>query len=131
MFRLTERFLQVGLRSSISVSLMHQGRLLGTLNLRSNRIGAYTVRHQTILERLASQIAPAVGNAKLFQKVEQLALAIANIGDGVCVTDPEGRIQFVNGAMEQILGYHPGELVGTPSRICIQEDLTTLCSRRS
>lgn len=101
-----------GLRSSIAVPLISKGVVIGTLGLRSHGIGTYGDREQAILERLASQIAPAVENAQLFQRVQQLALAIANIGDGVCVTDLEGCIQFVNPALEQILGYEPGELVG-------------------
>ena len=104
--------LAVGLRSSIAAPLISKGEVIGILGLRSRGVGTYGLRERIILERLASQIAPALENAQLFQRVDQLALAIANIGDGVCVTDPEGRILFVNQALEQILGYQPRELVG-------------------
>lgn len=65
-------------------------------------------------ERLASHIAPALGNSQLLQRLRQLALAAATIGVGVCVTDPEGRIEFVNRALEGMLGYDPNELPGRP-----------------
>ena len=47
-------------------------------------------------------------------RLRQLALAAATIGDGVCVTDPDGRIEFVNSALEDMLGYDRGELLGRP-----------------
>ena len=43
-----------------------------------------------------------------------LATAVANIGDGICVTDPEGCIVFVNAALEHMLGYEWSELIGMP-----------------
>ena len=69
----TQRFLEEGLRSSIMVPLIHQGRVLGTMSLRSRTVGAYTPRDQTILERLASQIAPAVENAQLYDHLRSNA----------------------------------------------------------
>ena len=113
-FAADQALLNAGLRSTIRAPLTSQGKVIGTLGLFSQQIGAFGFKEQVILERLASQIAPAVENANLFQKVDQLALAIANIGEGVCVTDPDGRILFVNQALEQILGYQPGEMVGEP-----------------
>jgi len=46
------------------------------------------------------------------QEIQRLALAVATIGDGICITDVEGSIQFVNPALGQMLGYEPEELVG-------------------
>ena len=69
----TQRFLEEGLRSSIMVPLIHQGRVLGSMSLRSRIVGAYTPRDQTILERLASQIAPAVENAQLYDHLRSNA----------------------------------------------------------
>lgn len=38
---------------------------------------------------------------------------VETMTEGVCVTDLEGRIQFVNGAFEQMVDAAPGELVGS------------------
>ena len=43
-----------------------------------------------------------------------LSRAVLGFPEGVCVADPEGRIQFVNRALEELLGYGPGELLGAP-----------------
>ena len=47
------------------------------------------------------------------QIIRRLALAVSNIGDGVRVTDTDGRIEFANPALERMLGYEKSDLVGT------------------
>ncbi|MFQ6026501.1 MAG: GAF domain-containing protein [Dehalococcoidia bacterium] len=58
----------MGLRSNIAIPLSIKGRVIGLLGLRSRRTGAYGIKEQSILERLASQIAPAIDNARLFEE---------------------------------------------------------------
>ena len=48
------------------------------------------------------------------EEIRRLALAVANIGDGVCIVDVEGRILFANPALNRMLGYEKSELVGMP-----------------
>ena len=59
-----------GLRSFITVPLTSKGSVIGTLGLCSRRSSAYGLREQAILERLASQIAPVVENAQLYDKIQ-------------------------------------------------------------
>ena len=47
-------------------------------------------------------------------ELQRLALAVSNIGEGVVVTDSEGRIEFANRGLERLLGYKRGELEGKP-----------------
>lgn len=61
---------EAGLRSNIMVPLVSKGQVMGTLGVFSRRVGAYGAREQTILERLASQIAPAVENAQLYEQLK-------------------------------------------------------------
>ena len=63
-----QEYLDVDLRSMILLPLIYQGTVLGCIALRSMRTGAYGPKEQVILERLANQIAPAVGNAQLFEQ---------------------------------------------------------------
>ena len=56
--------------SSIDVTLISNGRIIGTMGVRSCRAGAYGERAQTILERLASQIAPALENSELYKQLQ-------------------------------------------------------------
>ena len=103
-----------GLRSVIVVPLVSQNKLIGSMLLFSERSDAYGSREKVILERLASQIAPAVENARLFQDVEQLALALESIGDAVMLVDSQGNFRFVNNTFEQTFGYTAEEVLGRP-----------------
>ena len=58
--------IELGFRSSLMVPLFHKGVVFGTLSLRSRQVDAYGPREQSILERLADQIAPAIENAELY-----------------------------------------------------------------
>ncbi len=78
---------KMGLRSRLVVPLISKGRVIGTLGLRSLRVGAYGPREQAIVERLARQIAPAIANAAAYQELfsprelevlEQLTLGYSN-----------------------------------------------------
>ena len=62
-----------GLRSFITVPLTSKGSVIGTLGLCSRRSSAYGLREQAILERLASQIAPVVENAQLYDKIQPIS----------------------------------------------------------
>ena len=57
-----------GLRSTIMTPLIYNDRPIGSMSLASNRPNSFGPRDQRILERLASQIAPAVENARLYEE---------------------------------------------------------------
>ena len=118
-----EQNVKDGLKSVIAVPLASQNKFIGTLLLWSERPNAYGSRDQVILERLASQIAPAVENARLFQEVTQLALALEGIGDAVIFANPQGTLQFVNRAFVRMYGYDPDEIVGKHVSILAPSDL--------
>ncbi|MFQ6030264.1 MAG: GAF domain-containing protein, partial [Dehalococcoidia bacterium] len=112
-----------GLRASIIIPLISQGRVIGTIGLRSRQVGAYGTREQAILERLANQIAPAVENARLYEQqmqAEQVAkesersyrelyqdAPIAYYSVGV-----DGNIRRCNQRTLDLLGYSASEMVG-------------------
>jgi len=114
-----EQNLKDGLRSVVAVPLISKDKLIGTLILWSENPGAYGNREQVILERLAAQIAPAIDNSRLFQEVQQLALALESIGDAVAFLDLEGNFQYVNRAFQQVYGYSPDEVLGKSVSIIV------------
>ena len=46
-------------------------------------------------------------------EVRRLAQAVSNTGEGACITDLEGRIEFINPALLGMLDYEEHELAGT------------------
>lgn len=58
-----------GVRSEIAVPLIAQDRVIGVLNVESERIGYFTEDHSRTLSLLAPAVAIAVENARLYQEI--------------------------------------------------------------
>ncbi|MGH9487448.1 MAG: SpoIIE family protein phosphatase [Terriglobales bacterium] len=67
------RYIQVNpdARSELAVPLVHQDQVLGVLDLEHNRKGYYTERHARTINTLAAQMAIAMANARLYEKVSR------------------------------------------------------------
>ncbi len=66
-----KRYIEVNpdVRSELAVPLVHQDQVLGVLDLEHTRKGYYTERHARTMSTLAAQMAVAIANARLYQKV--------------------------------------------------------------
>src|SRR3954451_19503563 len=58
-----------GIRSEVAVPLVLQDRVVGVMDLESERIGAFTDEHVRTLSLLAPQIASSVENARLYEEL--------------------------------------------------------------
>ena len=58
-------------RSEMAVPLVYKGKVIGVLDLEHVRVNYFNDDHQRTLETLASQIAVAIENARLYQRVTQ------------------------------------------------------------
>src|SRR5690349_15257565 len=56
-------------RSELAVPLMLQGKCIGVLDIQSNHLDYFTPEQQSILSVLASRLAVAIENARLFERV--------------------------------------------------------------
>ena len=106
--------IEAGLHSTLVVPLVSKGRVIASMMLSSRQIDAYGPREQAILERFASQIASAVENSILFAATVRLGVAVAAVGESICIMDLEGHIEFVNPALQELLGYEAADLIGLP-----------------
>ena len=59
------------IRSEIAVPLIVQDRVVGVLDVESERMGFFTQDHVRVLELLAPQIASSVENARLYEELAQ------------------------------------------------------------
>jgi phosphoserine phosphatase RsbU/P len=59
------------IRSEIAVPLIVQDRVVGVMNLESDRMGYFTEDHARLLALLAPQIASSVENARLYEEIAQ------------------------------------------------------------
>jgi sigma-B regulation protein RsbU (phosphoserine phosphatase) len=56
-------------RSELIIPLIHKDRAIGVLDLENRKVGYFTEEHERILTLLASQIATAIENARLYEHV--------------------------------------------------------------
>lgn len=124
-FTTDQNLLDMGLGSSIMVPLRYQDRIIGSLSLRGRGKGLYGSREQSIVERLADQIAPAVENAGLYSESQRIQDALRqaeqkyrdifdNAVEGIFQNTPDGVYLAANPALARIYGYDsPDELMAT------------------
>ena len=60
-----------GVNAQLAVPLRHQKRVIGALNLLSDRVGAFTERDADILAQFGAHVAQALANARLFEQERQ------------------------------------------------------------
>ncbi|MEM8934256.1 MAG: GAF domain-containing SpoIIE family protein phosphatase, partial [Acidobacteriota bacterium] len=64
------RHAEVEIRSELAVPLLCDGRLVGVLDLESTELAAFTHEHEQVVVALASHIAAALENARLYRAVK-------------------------------------------------------------
>lgn len=60
-----------GIHSELAIPLLVQDRVVGVLDLESERFNYFTEDHQTTLQLLAPQLASAIENARLYEELAQ------------------------------------------------------------
>src|ERR1700687_4901401 len=68
-------------RSELAVPLMLQGKCVGVLDIQSRHLDYFTRDQQNILTLLASRLAVAIENARLFQRVRTQAATLLLLND--------------------------------------------------
>lgn len=70
--RKDERYIQLNpeTRSEMAVPLIYKGTVIGVMDLEHTRIGFFTEDHVTAVGTLASQVAIAIENARLYQRLQ-------------------------------------------------------------
>jgi two-component system sporulation sensor kinase C len=125
---------ECGRQSVIIAPLMREDQVFGTIHIFSSRPDAYTRADVGIAEKVASQIAGAIANARLFQELQRAVEALKESelrnrslveaagfsGLGIVVfKEDEGRnvfCLFANEEAQKITGYSAEELGRIPFR---------------
>ncbi len=105
-------------RSQLAVPIKWRGEVIGVLNLESSSLNAYTEAHLQTAETLADHAAVAIATARLFAELQArrrwLAGLVANLPEGVIVTDERLRIILANPASAHFLGLEQPLSEGIP-----------------
>jgi phosphoserine phosphatase RsbU/P len=68
-------------QSGLAVPLRHKGKVLGALNLLSERKDAFSERDVTVLRQFAAHVAQAIVNARLFESEHEYATTLATLAE--------------------------------------------------
>jgi sigma-B regulation protein RsbU (phosphoserine phosphatase) len=70
-----------GVQSQLVVPMRHKGRVIGALNLLSDRPAAFTFRDEVILRQFAAFVAQAIVNARLFESEREYAETLETLAE--------------------------------------------------
>lgn len=111
-------------RAELTIPLLVGERLVGVVDLQSERVGAFSEESLLALNALAGQLAVAIDNAALFterQRAEEDArrfkLGIDYSSDAIFLSSPSGQILYVNPRFEEMYGWPAAEAIGQTPRI--------------
>lgn len=95
-------------RSQVTVPIKWQGEVIAVLNLESINLNAYGEKQLITAETLADQAAVAIGTTRLFDAIQAqrkwLAGLVANLPEGVIVTDRQLNVVLANPASAHFFG---------------------------
>ncbi|MDT7040981.1 EAL domain-containing protein [Candidatus Nitronereus thalassa] len=114
-----------GLKASLFVPLCARGQVLGVLAVGASREDAFDVSTGQWLEKLASQVSVSLLLVKEYEHLRVRGAAIASAEHAVFITDPKGRIEWVNDAYTRLTGYGAAELIGTIPQVLKSSRLRT------
>jgi sigma-B regulation protein RsbU (phosphoserine phosphatase) len=106
-----ERYINAasGTRSELALPLVAKGRTIGVLDLGSSTPGHFEASHLALLEPLADQLAVAIDNARLYQKLreqtEVLSLLHEVSRELASILDMERLLETVAEAVGRLIDY--------------------------
>ena len=136
--------------SLMAAPLLSRGQVIGLISAQSYTLNAYDKNDLKLLEGIASQVAIAIENSRLYASAQQeirereraelelqrerdFAVQVMNtLGQGVSVSLLDGVYEYVNPAYANMLGYTPEEMVGeTAEKFAHPDDVAGLKEERA
>ena len=99
------------------IPLLVEGEVIGVINLYLESGHRYDPVEEAFLRAIGSAISDVLSYVSLKEKERRLSQAIEQVPDWVVMTDRQGRIEYVNPAVEKITGYSKEELLGKTPRV--------------
>ncbi len=115
--KLRSEMLKRGYLSSAGIPIERNGKIEGLFVLYSDVKGFFDHETVALLGEIRNEIAYALDFMEKEEQVRTLSLAVEQSSDWILITDREGRIKYVNKAVERITGYSTDELIGKTPKL--------------
>lgn len=97
-------------RTELAVPMEARGKLVGVIDIQSTRVNAYGEYDRTLLRLIASRVAVAIDNARLYRRVERqnrTLRALAHLSqEFASILDPDVLLKRIAESVRQIIDYH-------------------------
>ena len=107
----TEHYISANpsVRSELAVPLIVKNKVIGVLDLESEVAGFFTPEHQRLLELVASRMAVAVENARLYTRVSRQAQTLTVINEIsreiTSILDPDDLLERIGLSMKRVIDF--------------------------
>jgi sigma-B regulation protein RsbU (phosphoserine phosphatase) len=96
-------------RSELAVPLIVKNKVIGVLDIESETMGFFTAEHQRLLELVASRMAVAVENARLYTRVSRQAQTLTVINEIsreiTSILDPDDLLERIGLSMKRVIDF--------------------------
>ncbi len=113
---------KTGIRTFMTVALVSDDKVVGTLQLRSSKPNAYTQLDIDVVSRIASQISGALAISLASEQILLQATALDSADDAVVITSFDGKIIWGNDALAKHTGWPLDQLIGLYPNIWSSDD---------
>ena len=96
-------------RSELAVPLFLKNKVIGVLDLESEHVAFFTSEHQRLLELVASRMAVAVENARLYTRVSRQAQTLTVLNEIAreitSILDPDDLLERIGQSLKRVIDF--------------------------
>src|ERR1700722_3480547 len=97
-------------RSELAVPLVVKNKVIGVLDIQSETPAYFTHEHRRLLELVASRMAIAIENARLYTRVSRQAQTLAVLNDIsreiTSILDPDDLLERIGQLLKRVIDFH-------------------------
>ncbi len=108
----TENYIDANpnVRSELAVPLVVKNKVIGVLDLQSETPAYFTLEHQRLLELVASRMAIAIENARLYTRVSRQAQTLSVLNEIsreiTSILDPDDLLERIGQLLKRVIDFH-------------------------
>jgi len=105
-------------QSLLAVPLVIKERVVGSIELVNKRLGPFDEQDASLLKAMATPVAAAVDNARLFDQITRERATLKGVLEGsanpILIVNPSAHLLLCNPAARQLFSIPPDDVIGRP-----------------